>query len=147
MKNSIIIICISILTSCINGQKKDNIERGKNLDLNYEILSKKNLFPSENIEFYSGYLILEIPKGSKFVDIAESIKAIGLKENLCRSRIFISKTGYLMEIDSIPSNFSDYDKSYFANYDLLTKGLNWKFQFKAKDINFKVDLPLKIDMK
>lgn len=136
-----------MLTSCNSTKKKDETLIGENLNLKYEILSKKNLFPNDNIEYYSGYLILEIPKGSQYVDIAESIKTIGLKENLCRARVFISKEGYLMEVDSIPSTFDEYDKSYFANYDLLTKGLNWRYQFKASDINFKGDLPLKLDLK
>ena len=77
---------------------------------------------------------------------AESIKVIGLKENMWAARIFISETGYLMEIDSIPRKYSEYDKSFFGYYDVTTKGLNWKISFDIDDIKFKGNLPMKINV-
>lgn len=92
-------------------------------------------------------MVIDIPKGTTYIDIAESIKNIGLKENLASAKIFISKTGYLMEIDSIQRNYSEYIKSFLGYYDLTSKGLNWKYLFDINDIHFKGDLPLKVDMK
>ena len=147
MKNAIIILSLFVLVSCINGQENDTELKGKDLNLTYEILSKTNLFPNDNVEMYFGYIVIEVPKGNRYIDISESIKTIGLKENICSSKIFTSEVGYLMEIDSIPMKYSDYNESYFASYDLVLKGLNWKYQFKNTDITFKGSMPMKIDVK
>jgi hypothetical protein len=132
--------------SCSNGPKSEVIRKGKDLNLQYEILSKKDLFPHDRVDFYSGHLVVDIPKMTSYIDIAESVRAIGLKENLGAAKIFISRTGYLMEVDSIPRNYSEYFKSFFGYYDLSTKAANWKYRFKITDIHFKDELPLKLDM-
>ncbi len=146
MKSVIFILSVFWLVSCSNGHEKGTELQGKDLNLTYEILSKTNLFPNDNAEMYFAHILLEIPKGNRYIDISESIKAIGLKENVCSARIFTSEVGYLMEIDSIPMKYSKYSESYFASYDLVLKGLNWKYQFKNTDIAFKGSMPIKIDV-
>lgn len=136
-----------LLISCLNEQKSELEEKGQDLNLQYEVLAKKNLFPNDNIDFYRGFLVIDISKGTTFIDIAESIKNIGIEENLISAKIFISKTGYLMEVDSIQRDYSEYIKSFLCHYDLTSKGLNWKYLFEIDDIRFKGDLPLKINMK
>ncbi len=134
------------MASCYNDQKTSEELRGKDLNLEYEVLGKKNLFPNDNIDFYSGYMIVKIPDSSLFADIAESIKNIGIKENLISAKIFISKTGYLMETDSIPPEYSKYFESYIGYYDLTTKGIHWRYVFNPEDIHFKGYLPIKITL-
>ncbi|MCD4745361.1 MAG: hypothetical protein K8R58_03595 [Bacteroidales bacterium] len=140
-------VIVLLFISCSNGQKSNFNEKGKDLNLQYEVLSKNSPFPNDNITIYSGFLIIDIPKGTRYIDIAESIKNIGIKENLALAKIFISKTGYLMEIDSIPRDYPKYIKSFLCHYDLTSKGLNWKYLFNINDIQFKGDLPLRINMK
>jgi len=143
------LLILFFLASCSGGQKgeanSDNI--GKYVNLNYEVLSKQNLFPNDNVSFYSGYIVFDInTQKIQAIDLAETIRQIGIKENLVSAIIFNSRTGYLMETDSIPKK-EDYNKSYIGDYNLANKGLNWKQLFKIVDIRFKGDLPLKIDMK
>lgn len=142
----ILVIFLISLTSCYNDQKTREVLTGKDLNLDYEVLGKKNLFPNDNIEFHTGYIIINIPDSSFFVDIAESVRNIGLKENLVSAKIFKSKTGYMMETDSIPPDYSRYLESYIGYYDLTTKGVHWRIFFKLEDIRFKGDLPIKIKL-
>jgi hypothetical protein len=144
------LLILFFLASCSGRQKREvnDDNSGKYLNLDYEVLSKQNLFPNDNIEFYSGYIVFTIPDRRILeVDLAETIKQIGIKENLISAKIFDSRTGYLMETDSIPISFVDYYKSYIGDYDLTNKGLNWKHIFKITDIRFKGVLPIKIDVK
>ncbi|MFO7526723.1 MAG: hypothetical protein R6W68_14820, partial [Ignavibacteriaceae bacterium] len=147
MKNIVTLLIGLTLTTCITGQKSEPELNGKDLKLKYELNNKQSLFPSDNIDFYFGYLIIDVPDSVTYVDIAESIKIIGLKENLISAKIFTSKTGYLMEIDSINRNYSEYFDSYLGYYDLTTKGTKWKYLFDLKDIQFKENLPIKIKIK
>ncbi len=143
-----IIVFLFFFCACSDRQKKQENLKGKYLDLDYKVLSKRNLFPNDNIEFYSGFIVFKITdKQILGVDLAETIRQIGLKENLISAKIFSSQTGYLMEVDSIPRKFNNYYKSFAAYYDLTNKGPNWKYLFKIDDIHFKGDLPLKIDIK
>ncbi len=149
IKIPFLLICF-FLASCSGGQKREvsNDNKGKYLNLDYEVLSKQNLFPNDNVECYSGYIVFTIPdRKILYIDLAEITREIGIKENMISARIFNSQTGYLMEIDSIPIRFDDYYKSYIGDYDLTNKGLNWKHIFKITDIRFKGDLPIKIDVK
>jgi len=146
MKN-VLIIAFLFLISCSSRQKQIPDEKGNDLNLKYEVLAKKNQFPNDSLNFYSGYLLVNIPKGSRYIDIAESIKEIGLKENMWKARVYTSKTGYPMEIDSISGNIDEYNKSFLGYYDLTTKGLNWKQSFTWNDIQFKGSLPVKIKVK
>jgi hypothetical protein len=144
------LLILFFLASCSGGQKgevnDDNTVKYLNLD--YEVLSKQNLFPNDNVNYYSGYIVLDINKQKiRAIDLAETIRQIGIKENLITAIIYNSRTGYFMETDSIPKRFDDYYKSYIGDYDLTSKGLNWKQLFKINDIRLKGDLPLKIDMK
>jgi len=145
-----IIVLLFFFCACSDRQKQKEQEnlKGKYLDLDYKVLSKRNLFPNDNIEFYSGIIVCKITdKQILGVDLAETIRQIGLKENLISAKIFSSQTGYLMEVDSIPRKFNDYYESFTAYYDLTNKGPNWKYLFEIDDIDFKGDLPLKIDIK
>jgi hypothetical protein len=144
------LLILFFLASCSGGQKGEanSDNNGKYLNLNYEVLLKQNLFPNDNVNFYSGYIVFDINKQKILaIDLAETIRQIGIKENLVSAIIFNSRTGYLMETDSIPKKFDDYSKSYIGDYNLTNKGLNWKLLFNIDDIRFKGDLPLKIDMK
>jgi hypothetical protein len=142
----LIVIIVICLTSCYHPKEKGITETGKDLNLKYELLTKKNLFPNERTEFNYGIMIIEYPKGETYADIAETIRRIGIKENLVSAKIFTSKIGYLMEIDSISKHYYEYEKSFLAFYDLTAKGPNWKYSFKIKDIHIKADISKKAIM-
>jgi len=143
----LIVIVVICLTSCCHPKEKGIKETGKDLKSKYELLAKENLFPNEKVEFNYGILVIECPKGALAIDIAETIRKIGLKENLISAKIFSSKIGYLMEVDSVPRNYSEYKNSFLGSYDLTAKGYNWKYRFSIKDIHIKDDLPKIINMK
>ena len=149
MKTKILLfLFLLVYCSCLQKDKSDSDREGKDLNLNYEMLTRNSLFPNDSIEFNTGYLLIDIPENSRYIDIAESIKTIGLKENLVSAKIFISKVGFLMEVDSIERKYSDFNESFLGFYDLTTKGLNWKYQFKTEDVKFNgVDTPLNLNIK
>ncbi|MGE0019760.1 MAG: hypothetical protein AB7S72_08855 [Draconibacterium sp.] len=144
-----IIVLLFFICACSDRQKPtEESLKGEYLELDYKIHSKRNLFPNDNIELYSGFIVFKMTdKQILGTDLAETIRQIGIKENLISAKIFSSQTGYMMEVDSIPRKLSDYYESFTGYYDLINKGPNWKYLFRIDDIHFKGDLTLKIDVK